>query len=153
MPSLLRPGMMFLLAAAAAACSGGDDDDGESYNCEAEDRDEDFVAGMEKTDGETTFKLVSSAPAPPTRGDNVWILEIRTANAPYEGAVEVTPFMPDHRHGTSIVTVVTPVAGTPGQYDAMPVNLFMPGLWEITVETQPTPTTGDSVVFRFCVSG
>lgn len=153
MPSLLRLGMWSFVAAAAAACSGGHDDDGESYNCEAEDRDEDFVAGMEKTGGETTFKLVSSTPAPPTRGDNAWIVEIRTAAAPYGGPVEVTPFMPDHRHGTSIEAVATPVAGTPGQYDVTPVNLFMPGLWEITVETQPTPTSGDSVVFRFCVSG
>jgi hypothetical protein len=144
-----------LTALAAGACSGGDDDTLAPYNCEAEDRDEVFTAGMEKTGtGGMTFTLESSTPAPPGRDNNTWVVFVETPEAaPFEGTVEVTPFMPDHRHGTPIEAVVTPVEGEPGRYNVAPVNLWMPGLWEITVEAQPTPTTRDSVVFRFCITG
>jgi hypothetical protein len=158
MPSnLARSCLVSLIAAStlAAGCSGADDvgDDGEHYNCATEDRDEDFVAGMQKTGtAGMTFTLVSSDPAPPGRDNNTWVVEV-SGGTPFEGEVLVTPFMPDHRHGTPIEAVVTPVAGTPGRYSVSPVNLWMPGLWEITVEAKPTPTTRDAAVFRFCING
>lgn len=153
MPNL-RLACLAPLLAAAAACAGDDGDHGTTYNCEAEDRDEVFTAGMQKTGaGGMTFTLVSSTPAPPGRDDNTWIIDVATGGAPFAGPVVVTPFMPDHNHGTPIEAVVTPVAGTPGRYEAAPVNLWMPGLWEITVEAQPTATTRDSAVFRFCITG
>lgn len=142
------------LLTAAAACGSDDDSDPEMYNCEAEDRDEDFTAGMQKTGaGGMTFTLVSSTPAPPARNDNVWVIDVTSGGQPFDGTVDVVPFMPDHRHGTSIEAIITPVAGTPGRYNVEKVNLFMPGLWEVTVEARPTETTSDSAIFRFCITG
>jgi hypothetical protein len=144
------------LCAFAPACS---DDasmytDAGTYNCMVEDRDDTFWAGMTKSGaGGVEVTLVSSTPAPPIRGDNSWTLAIRRDGEPVVGAaVEITPFMPDHRHGTPISPVVTP-GDSAGQYQAAPVNLWMPGLWEITVATTPSGGAEDSVVFRFCITG
>jgi hypothetical protein len=38
----------------------------------------------------------------------------------------------------------------PGQYQLSPVNLWMPGLWEITISAISGATT-DSAVYRFCI--
>ena len=151
--SNLRLACLAPLLALAAACASDDDSDPEQHNCEAEDRDEDFTAGMQKTGaGGFTFTLVSSTPAPPARHDNIWVVDIANGGVPFEGTVGVVPFMPDHRHGTSIEAIITPVAGTPGRYNVEKVNLFMPGLWEVTVEAKPTPTTRDTAIFRFFIA-
>jgi len=141
-----------------AACGNDAAEPDAGYNCEVETRDEEFVAGMTKTgDLGLEFVLVSSQPAPPARFDNTWVLEVHdSTGAPLDGAtVEVKPFMPDHNHGTSIDTVVTPVDGMPGQYQLEPVNLFMPGVWEVTVKATPaggSQADRDQVVFSFCIS-
>jgi hypothetical protein len=140
---------------ALGAC-GADDghDDGTSYNCAAEARDDEFVMGLSKA-GESSrleFKLLSSDPAPPSRGDNVWVLQLGTMAAPatpVSGAsISVTPFMPDHAHGSGKTVTVTPLAEA-GQYELDPVNLWMPGLWEVTL--QVNGADGDRAVFRFCL--
>jgi hypothetical protein len=153
--AMFRRGSLVILLT-VAACGGGEADPPDAgYDCEAEDRDEEFVAGMAKTGANgLTFTLVSSTPAPPARHDNVWVIEIDDAGAPLAGAlVEVTPFMPDHRHGTPTPAVVTE-DDTAGRYLADPVNLFMSGLWEVTVEATPeggTVADRDEAVFTFCV--
>lgn len=139
-----------LVAACGSEHSHGGSDAG--FDCETDTRDEPFVAGIEKTGpGGVTVRIQSSDPAPPARGDNAWVLELEAAAAPLTGAaVEVVPFMPDHQHGSPITVDVEPGA-TAGEYDAAPVNLWMPGLWEIEVETTPAGGNADLVVFRFCV--
>ena len=139
---------------AAGACSD-DGGDGTSYNCAEETRDEEFVMGLTKAgvDGRLEFKLVSSDPAPPSRGDNRWIVQLSTMTAPVMpvsgAAMTVTPFMPDHQHVSGETVIVTPTA-TAGEYQLDPVNLFMPGLWEITLRV--TGATEDRAVFRFCLA-
>jgi hypothetical protein len=44
--------------------------------------------------------------------------------------------------------VVTPLSDA-GQYKLDPVNMWMPGVWETTIEVDGT--NGDTVVFRFCL--
>jgi hypothetical protein len=143
------------LASSAGACGGDDHDGSATYNCEAETRDEQFLAGMQKlAPGGTLVSLMSAMPAPPGRDDNTWEIDVARDGGPVDGAtVKVTPFMPDHRHGTSVPVVVTPVAETPGRYELSPINLWMPGLWEITIDVTPAGGTRDSVVFRFCITG
>ena len=148
--------LAFVTGLVAPACSdhGGHGDDDTSYNCAAEDRDDDFVVGLTKVgqSNKLSFKLLSATPAPPARGDNTWIVEISSvaSGAPMTGVSMVaTPFMPDHQHGTSIDVVVTPQAET-GQYELAPVNLWMPGLWQTTIEAQAGADT-DKVVFAFCI--
>ncbi len=142
------------VALAAGACADDDPGDGTTYNCAKETRDDEFVIGLTKTgaDSRLEFKLLSSDPAPPSRGDNVWVLQLSTMAAPVtpvDGAsLRVTPFMPDHDHGSGKQVTITPLAD-PGQYQLEPVNMWMPGLWEVTVEADGA--TSDRAVFRFCL--
>lgn len=136
----------------AAACSSDHHEEG-PYNCAAEDRDDEFVAGIEKTgmSGTLTFKLLEATPAPPARGDNTWVLQLTSAAAaPVTGAAMiVTPFMPDHQHGTPTSVVIEPMTEA-GKYKLAPINMWMPGLWQTTIEAQSGSDT-DKAVFAFCI--
>jgi YtkA-like len=135
----------------AAACSSDHGED--EVDCTKETRDEDFVAGLSKVGqtGKLTFALAEATPAPPARGDNVWILQLtsQAAAAPVTGAVmTVTPYMPDHQHAAQVDAVITPMT-EPGKYRLDPVNLWMGGLWQTTIEVEGQD--GDKAVFAFCV--
>jgi hypothetical protein len=152
----MRTLSILAIASLAPACSssGHDLGDDTSYNCADENRDDVFVAGLEKIgqSGKLVFKLLESTPAPPMRGNNTWILQLtsQTAAAPVTGAAMiVTPFMPDHQHGTPITVVIDPMP-TAGQYKLDPINLRMPGLWETTIEAQAGNDV-DKAVFAFCI--
>jgi hypothetical protein len=148
------PRLLTLVTATALAACAGDDGGDTPVNCELEDRDDEFLAGMQKVGtGGTTFTLRSATPSPPGRDDNTWVIDIASPAGPFAGGVQVIPFMPDHRHGTPIEVVVTPDANTPGRFTATPINLWMPSLWEITVRATPAGGTADSAVFRFCIPG
>ena len=72
---------------------------------------------------------------------------------PLDGVtIDVVPFMPDHGHGTSIDAVVTPADSGAGEYSISRVNLWMPGLWQVTLRTQAGGAT-DDVVLAFCITG
>ena len=148
-----------VLATGACSGGGGGDDDGTSYNCAEETRDDEFVTGLAKPGelGVYEVKLLASDPAPPSRGDNTWTVELSTVVAPVgpvSGAtLRATPFMPDHAHGSGKTVLVTPMTAA-GQYQLAPVNLWMPGLWEVTIQAEATGAGGtqrDRVVFRFCL--
>jgi hypothetical protein len=137
----------------AAACSSdGHGDDTESYNCAAETRDDTYVAGITKAgqNGKLNFKIVEALPAPPARGDNIWTLELTSITAaPVSGAAMiVTPFMPDHQHGTPTTVVIEPMPSA-GQYKLSPVNMWMPGLWQTTIQVDGQDA--DKAVFAFCI--
>lgn len=141
-------------ALATGACSDDGDEDDLSYNCATETRADEFVLGLTKPgeSGRYMFKLVGADPAPPARGDNSWVLGVETTAspaAPVTGApMTVTPFMPDHEHGSGKTVTITPMTNA-GEYKLEPVNLWMPGLWEVTV--QVTGAQSDRAVFRFCL--
>ena len=95
-----------------------------------------YVDGMEKSDGQVRVRLVEANPGPPERGDfNRWLLEVTDLEGrPINDiTVGVDPTMPAHGHGTTPLPTVTAVEGMPGQFEASPLNLFMPGLWQIRV--------------------
>ena len=122
--------------------------------CEKTGRGDAFVAGLAKhgAGGHFDFRLLAATPAPPARGDNKWVVEIDAAGggAVPHADVSATPFMPDHGHGTPMKVDVTPLA-TPGQYELAPVNLWMPGYWEISV-TAAAGKDHDSAVFKLCIA-
>ena len=140
-----------------AACGGGTTNEvpDAGYDCATETRAETFTAGMSKvgSQGMVTFKLMSSTPAPPGRGNDTWEIDlVDSGGAPVTGAaVTVTPFMPDHNHGTSIKAQVT--EPTPGHYVAAPVNFWMVGFYQITVKATPSGGNPDAAVFNFCIPG
>ena len=148
---------LYLLALCTTVACGHSDmpgDDDASYNCETETRDDEFVVGLTKPGAmeKLQFALTSAMPAPPSRGDNTWTLQLDGAAGPMSSAaITVTPFMPDHQHGTPI-TVGVEAMPTPGQYKLTPINMWMPGLWEVTISASAgEPPVEDSVVFRFCI--
>lgn len=147
------------LGAGIAACSGGGEGDlpDAGANCDVDDRDEQFVAGMQHTGNlGITFTLVESTPAPPARDNNEWVIDIADDTGALTGAtLGIKPFMPDHNHGTSIPAIITEDGTTAGRYDAEQVNLAMPGIWEVTISATPeggTAADKDSVIFTFCVA-
>lgn len=148
--------LMFLAALLplAAACGtehGTGDDAGDEVNCALETADT-FTAGLEKQGAVFDVKLMSATPAPPNRGDNEWVIHVSTLSgaAPVSNAtLQVTPFMPKHQHGTPVDVEVVPGA-TAGEYTLKKVNLWMPGVWETTIEMTSTAGT-DMVVYRFCI--
>lgn len=150
----LHPAAAFLLLAACGGDDGHDHTADAGHDCDEDTRDEAYLAGMEKV-GEAgyTLTLMDSLPAPPDKGDNVWTVEVKdNGGAPVDGlTIDVDSFMPDHQHGSPIEAVSTSQGD--GVYELDPVNLFMPGYWEITVAAMDGETELDSVMFKFCIDG
>lgn len=152
----------FVAAIAAVACSGDDDDDtssgggtrGPATGCAADTRKDIYTAGMTKPAGQYQVKIVESNPGPMVKGMNSMNLEIVDANGqPVDGAtVTVTPFMPDHGHGSARQVVVKPLGN--GRYEVTDIWLSMAGLWTLTVSIQPAGGGPiQETVFSFCLDG
>jgi len=102
--------------------------------------------------GDCTVEVVSTSPAPPDRGDNIWTFRVRDV----DGAVlavdhfTVSPFMPAHDHGT----VPADFAGSPSAdtWEVGPFDLFMPGLWELRL-SMSADSVDHTAVIAFCVEG
>ena len=122
-------------------------------SCGHNTRAEIYADGLERRGvaGHFSFKLVSAAPAPPARGDNTWVIDIRGASGEVisDAEVRAIPFMPDHGHGTPMKVVIT-ATPTAGRYQLAPVNLWMPGYWETTVSATRAGIS-DTALFKFCI--
>jgi len=148
-----------LLAVGLAAACGGDDDsqsaDG-GIDCALIMEGQDVYApNLEKVGANGyTVQLMSATPAPPAKGNNSWRIHVAdpTQTAADGLGIDVNPYMPAHGHSTPIEAVVTPT-GDPGEYTLDPVNLFMPGIWEVTLELSSGGSAVDSVVYTFCIDG
>jgi hypothetical protein len=145
-------------ALAGAACSSGDSSSssssGAGTSCAADGRKDIYTAGLTKPAGTLQVKLVDAQPGPPIKGTNTLMLEIvDPAGNPVDGAtVTVTPFMPDHGHGSAVTPIVT-AAGS-GKYEVTKVYLAMAGLWKITVSVQMPSGGGiQEAAFQFCLEG
>jgi hypothetical protein len=96
-------------------------------------------------------------PGPEVKGTNTWNVQIMDAQGtPVDGlTVGVSPYMPDHRHGTSVPAVTTPQGG--GSYQITPLYLYMTGYWEVTLDLQQpaddagAPAHDETVVFNLCI--
>jgi hypothetical protein len=166
-----KPVLMVLLAALAPAC-GGDDTPATAdagYDCSQDDRGEVFSAGMSKT-GPAGYQvaLADALPSPPRKNDNTWTVALTAPGGAAVTDESVAPLlcMPDHVHGTPIVATVTPIGE--GTFTVAPLNLYMAGLWEITLLVRDGDSTEelppacqpvssalrlDEVQFRFCIDG
>jgi len=146
-----------LFLALATGCG----DDGSSadaalaeQNCATDDRAPEFAIGLAATGANGyTLAIEAATPFPAARGDNAWTVAITDgAAAPAAGLqIAVDPRMPDHGHGTPIVAVVTET-GTAGTYEIDPINLWMPGYWEIGVQLSDSGGSPlDAATFKVCV--
>lgn len=147
-----------------AACGGSTDSDGGSSGtsasggfqntaCDKDNRKDIYTAGLAKQSAGLTVKIVESDPSPPKKGTNTMTLEIADASgAPLDGAtVAVTPWMPDHAHGSALTPVVAPMGG--GKYAVTKLYYPMAGLWQITVSVQVPGAAIQDVAFNFCFDG
>jgi hypothetical protein len=176
---LSRPGSTALLALSAvapvlavAACSsssspsssaqqGAGGDEAGTVGCSGQGQTYTANMVLPGKDGVYTFTLVQAQPAPPDLNGNVWTFEIadKTGAAPDVSRVIAYPFMPLMGHPSDQTPTVT--ANADGSFTATDIDLFMPGLWTITLEvTQPdagapvngTPLITDEAVYSFCVN-
>jgi hypothetical protein len=135
-----------------AGCSGSSPDAG-VVGCEMNPMAQTYAAGMKRSgDGsKLSFVLVSSDPGPPLRGTNTWEVKVLDASGqPVTGAtLTVTPYMPEHGHGSQVVPTIT---ADGQQYKVSNLYLFMPGLWQVTIQATNGSVT-DSAAFTFCVAG
>lgn len=151
-----------------AGCGGGDTDTSgtttttttsatttETPACATDPRAQAYAVGLSSTstDGAVKITFVDADPAPPAKGNNTWTVAITdAAGAPIAGATIATvAYMPDHGHTSPIKPVATEMA--PGTYEVTPVNLFMPGIWEVTLTVTPSGGTAEPVKFTFCIAG
>jgi hypothetical protein len=152
---------MVTIACSSSGSSGGSSaapGDSGAIGCGGDTRAESYSADMGQmgTSGVFRFVLVSASPQPVTTGTETWVVKITTA-----GGTPVTdatfpstpstpnprPWMPEHGHGTSEVTVTNNHDGT---YAFNPMYLFMEGLWETDIVVE-SGGKSDSTKFFFCL--
>ncbi|HYJ08652.1 MAG TPA: FixH family protein [Polyangiaceae bacterium] len=153
---LFRQCCCALVALTLFACSDhqGDHGSGSSHDAECSGDFDAYQAGMSKQaePGKLTVQLLESDPAPPeVRTDNTWWLRLSDAEGEplREAELLVTPYMPKHQHGSAEVVVEEL---DDGEYELSPIELIMPGVWEIPVSVTPPESEPSEVTFRFCIA-
>ena len=148
--------ILILAALALSACPSGDDDDNDANVC-GEDltRGQVYVEGLEaRTDDTATLVMLMAAdPAPPNVDTNVWEIEVVNldGDALTGCTAEVTPWMPDHGHGSSDTPSWTESSETAGSYTTE-LKFIMPGYWETTFTLDCDGAVSEHV-FGFCAEG
>ena len=151
---------MALAMIAFVACSSGSETTPGSgttstaTGCAADTRKDIYTAGLAKPAGTLSVKLLDSDPGPPIKGTNTMMLEVLDPGGqPVDGAtITVTPWMPDHGHGSAVKPAVTALGG--GKYSVANVYLVMAGLWQIKVDVQPAGGgQSHEATFQFCLDG
>lgn len=128
-----------------------DADEPQALDCSVDTRDDVYMLGLSHRGAWAEVAFVDAQPAPPERGDNTWVVRIMDDDVARDDLeIAVEPYMPDHTHGSTVRCEVEPGA-EPGTYVLSPLNLFMPGLWEITLVIRADDLGEDEVQFRFCV--
>ena len=159
LPTPLRATSLVSLLSLVSACSSSSSGDAVDASapaalCATDSRAQTYASGMEQKGSAGTFeiKLLSITPAPAFKGNNAWTIQVvDTSGAPVSGAtIKVNPFMPDHGHGSSITPQIAP-GSDPGTYDITLLNLFMPGIWTVTIVVTSSSGVSDQSVFTFCI--
>jgi hypothetical protein len=57
--------------------------------------------------------------------------------------------MPKHQHGSA--EVVVEEQGD-GKYQLSPIELIMPGVWEVPLRVTPVDGAASETTFRFCIA-
>jgi MYXO-CTERM domain-containing protein len=152
-----RGAALLLSALTLAGCGSKNDapapatsDDGEECTGDFDT----FEPGMSKRalPGNITVELTEAAPSPPVvRSDNTWWLKLTDADgAAVSGAQLVaSPYMPKHQHGSAEVVVEEQ---SEGAYQLSPIELIMPGVWEIPLSVTPAGEAASETTFRFCIA-
>jgi hypothetical protein len=130
---------------------GGSAGESSVGRCAAEARAVPYEAGMRfASENGLEVTLVRSVPEPLV-GAQSWDLSLRYHKEPVLGAtVRISPFMPDHGHGSTTTPIVLEQGG--GTYSATHIKFTMTGYWRTTIRVTTAEWT-DSVFVPFCVDG
>jgi hypothetical protein len=148
---------LLLAVSLLGACGAEQDEPGSAPEPESSECAGDFdayEAGMTRQaePGDVTVELLESEPAPPAvRKDNTWRLRLSDAEGEplMEAELHVTPWMPAHQHGTA--EVVVEELGD-GEYRLSPIDLIMPGVWEVPVAITTSEGDQSAMTYRFCIA-
>lgn len=157
---MLAPTRLLFIATLVAslawisACDESRDAGASPGPCEEESRALEYSAGVSVVgdEGVITAALMDASPAPPARYINDWTLAFSASGAQeLEGVeVEITPWMPDHGHGTAAPITIEALGG--GLFTATGIDLFMVGYWEVHIDVSaPDGSWSDRATFGFCV--
>ena len=116
-----------------------------------------YAAGIEKRteDGDLRVVLIESSPIPKDTGLYTWVVEVQNAQCePIEGAsVVAEPTMPSHGHGTSPPPTSGVSLDAAGRLELTDMDLFMPGIWEVTLTVILEGESPETVRFNFDLEG
>lgn len=152
----MRAVLLVISLSSLLACGddGGAAPDASDQNCATDTRAPEFTMGLAATgDNGYTVTIDEATPFPAERGDNDWTVSITDGVSASAGGltIAVDPRMPDHGHGTPVIAGVTETA-TAGTYEVTPINLWMPGYWEITMTLSDGGIAPlDTVMLAVCV--
>jgi YtkA-like len=110
-----------------------------------------YAPGLSHPGSTFTFELTSASPPPPAPENMVWQLKVMDASGqPVTGATMTAPktWMPQHMHASTAEPVVQD--NNDGTFTVSNLYLYMPGVWQVTVNAT-SGTTTDSAVFTFCL--
>ncbi len=144
-----------LVACAVAACSSPVvTPDAGDVGCSTRTDVDVYAAGLERTssNGSWKVKLVAAEPAPPARGSNQWTIRVSSSTGGSPEGPKVSATMPEHGHNAPLTPVVSFEAGS-GNYEVRNLELFMPGVWVVTVSPSADAGVGDGTAFKFCIDG
>lgn len=117
-----------------------------------------YTDGLEKiANNGWTFRFTGSMVNPPDRGVNTFTIEVVDGDTTRSDlTVIATPRMPHHNHGT-FPSTFSSTASESGFYELGPMDLFMSGRWEISIEAyDSSPETNaaiSEVTVAFCLEG
>ena len=116
-----------------------------------------YSFGMEKRSEGGTYRvlLVQSSPIPKDTGFYTWTVEVQDQNCDplADATVVAEPRMPSHGHGTSPATTDGTPTGEDGRLELVDMDLFMPGIWEVTLTVSGGGLGDDIVRFNFDLEG
>jgi hypothetical protein len=111
-----------------------------------------FVLPLSATTPKGEFEVTVTESEPPDfgMGDNAWTVRVEdSSGAPVVGSTfKVNPWMPKHKHGAVTLVVVTELGD--GEYRAKPINVNMPGIWDIRFDFPGDAGTPLRAVFTLC---
>ena len=96
------------------------------------------------------LSLLEAVPARPERGVNQWRVSLsKTVSNELidQCQIMLTPYMPDHGHGSPLTPLVTPLSD--GIYLIEEIAFTMPGLWEMRFDVSCDQEGQEPLIYPF----